>query len=164
MSAETVPAWLKGTETGGNGRSLLDFQNSVSRKQASYTIQVQICATLQEKGKMSPRVQPLATDYYPLALKPCPTGFWNYLGWVTGLPFIFFLWEWHVITVSLCLSHYLYFGSRYSAFQFHRSAGGEEICPRMDHTQSHTHTWFRCLDVEIWDFGAGEIWWFWLML
>lgn len=46
----------------------------MGRKQAYYTTHVQICATLQEKGKGTPRVQPQATDYYPLALKPCPTG------------------------------------------------------------------------------------------
>lgn len=89
VSAETMPAWLKGTETGWNVRNLLDFRNSMGRKQAYYTTHVQICATLQEKGKVTPRVQPQGTDYYPLALKPCPTGVWNDMGWVTDWPFIF---------------------------------------------------------------------------
>ena len=48
---------LKGTERRWNERKLSDSQNSTVKKQADKTIQLQICATVQEKGRLTPRAK-----------------------------------------------------------------------------------------------------------
>lgn len=97
VSAETMPAWLKGTEkTGWNVRNLLDFRNSMGRKQAYYTTHVQICATLQEKGKVTPRynLKPQTIIPWPWNLAPLEFEM-TWAGWLIGLSFSLLEWECH---------------------------------------------------------------------
>lgn len=53
---------------GWNVRKRLGFQNSVGKNQAYETTQVQLCTNLQEKGKMTPKIESQATGYYFQAL------------------------------------------------------------------------------------------------
>jgi len=41
----------------------MNFQNSIGRKQADSTAQLQTCASLQEKGIMAQKVEPQATVF-----------------------------------------------------------------------------------------------------
>lgn len=51
--------------------------------------------------------------------------------------------NWNIYNTCTTPVSPLYLGYRYLIFQFYRSRDMEEFCPKMDHTQSLTHTWLR---------------------
>lgn len=91
---------------GWNVRKRLGFQNSIGKNQAYETTQVQLCTNLQEKGKMTPKIESQATGYYFQVL---PYWILKWVGpsdWLPCLPFSPFC-NGDAITVILCLPYHL---------------------------------------------------------
>lgn len=116
VSAETMPAWLKGTETGWNVRNLLDFQNSMGKKTG---LLYYSCANMcypSRKRKSDSKGTASRHRLLSPGLETLPHWSLKWHGLGDWLAFHFLFWNGNVITVSLCLSHCLYFGSRQCAF------------------------------------------------
>lgn len=127
------------------------------------TTQLQTCATLHEKGRMTLRAALIMEDQ-PQALKPtvvCLTGFRNLQGVGGGQCFLFsyYFLSFQMgisLTVILCLSHHCILWVINLFIEFHKftdeDCASGQIIPKSSHIADLDDS-----DDEIWNFGADEI-------